>query len=151
MKQVTTEVTLQSPVERVWSLVADLALYPEWNPFVERASGPLEMGAGVGLSIRLPGIDPFHVAARVVSLEAESLLCWRGGMWSNAVLAWTYCLRLEPDMAGRVKVVQTSEFSGVLAPLFCFALNRSFAAGMAELNQALTRWGETGNVRCMRC
>lgn len=151
MNQVKTEVILQAPVDRVWALVADLSLYPQWNLLVEKATGAFEPGGRLDLSVRLPGIDPFHVAVRVLRLETEALFSWRGAMWSDALLAWTYCLRLEGGAAGQVKVVQTSEFTGALAPLFSFALNRSFAAGMSDLNQALMRWGEKGNVRCMRC
>ncbi len=45
MKEIHTEIAIEAPSDRVWRSLTDFALYPEWNPLIRRASGPLEVGA----------------------------------------------------------------------------------------------------------
>lgn len=151
MKEVRTEITLEAPPERIWELLTDFPLYPQWNPLFERAVGDIAVGRPLELSVRLPGMEPFALTPRLTSLEPHSALAWEGRLWCGAVLRWKYGYRLEPLGPTRVSFIQSSSFSGLLAPLFSFALNRPFASGMIQLNQALRRWGEKGNVRCLRC
>lgn len=151
MKQVKTELILNAPPDRIWNLLYDFSLYPEWNPLIVSAVGTRAAGCPLDLVVRLPGIDPFRLRSSLISIEPSTQLGWRWALSSKLLVAWTFQVRLEQVSSDRVLIAQSSEFTGLFAPLFCFALNRSFAAGMHELNQALTRWGEKGNVRCMRC
>lgn len=151
MKELTTELSLEAPVARIWELLSDFALYPEWNPLFPKAKGSMNVGESFELDVQLPGIDRFAIRPTMEAVEQESRICWQSSMVSKGVLRWTFAIELIPDQSGKLRFVQRSEFKGVLAPLFAFAMTKPVAEGMEELNLAVKRWGEKGNVRCLRC
>ena len=150
MKPFRTETVLLTTGARVWELLSDFSLYPQWNPLFPMVAGPGTVGGVHELVVHLPGIDPFTVQATLEDKVAGKL-SWRSTFLGQPFLAWTFSCRIEVVDGERLKVLLDSEFSGLLAPLFRFALARSMQEGMEQLNQALRRWGEKGNVRCMRC
>lgn len=38
MKELFTEIEIKATPESVWQLLTDFEKYPEWNPFIRRAS-----------------------------------------------------------------------------------------------------------------
>ncbi len=40
-----TEVEIDAPVERVWEIMTDFEAFPDWNPFIKKMRGDLEVGA----------------------------------------------------------------------------------------------------------
>jgi len=58
---------------------------------------------------------------------------------------------LYPHWMEPVVPLQSSEFGGILAPLFDLGLRASVAGGMGQMNEAIRRWGEKGNIQCLRC
>ena len=150
MKPFHCETVLQTTTDRVWDLLSDFSLYPQWNPLFPKITGSGAAGDRHELVIHLPGIDPFNVPA-TLERNTEGTLAWRSAFLGRPLLAWTFSCRIEAESPERLKVRLDWKFSGVLAPLFRFALGRPMQEGMEQLNQALHRWGEEGNVRCMRC
>ncbi len=44
---ICTEISITAPPDRIWHLLTDFASYPQWKPFIRRASGELREGATV--------------------------------------------------------------------------------------------------------
>lgn len=151
MHEIKTELTLAAPVDRIWELLTDCPLYPQWNPLFPRAAGRLETGGRLEIQVKLPGMEPFTITPEVVSVEAPSCVCWRHTLLFAGLFSWRYCFELEASAAEQVSFVQRSTFGGVLAPLFTLALGALLKDSLAELNRAVKRWGEKGNVRCLKC
>lgn len=150
MKGLTTEITLQTTRNRVWELLTDFALYPQWNPLLTKLEGAGTSGAWHVLVVHLPGIDPFTARKCLLTVE-ENRVSWRCQLVAARLLDWTLRFEIEALSPERLKFVQRSEFSGALAPIFSFALNKPLADGMEQLSQAVRRWGEKGNVSCLKC
>ena len=149
MKKIVAEVELASSAERVGELLADFSLYKEWNPVLPRVS-PRGSGDRYDLVVHLPGMDPFGVRATKSAVNGSSV-SWKSTLWCGFILTWSYSLRIFASAPEKVVFVQESEFSGLLAPLFCLALNRPAASGLEQMGMAVKRWGEKGNVRCLKC
>lgn len=150
MKQLTTEMVLQASSERVWELLTDFSLYPHWNSLFPSVTAPGDTGGEYQLSVHLPGMEPFPLKADLL-MQEKARLSWQSKLIGRWLLFWKFSYRIEPLSPERLTFAITSEFTGMLAPLFCFGLNRPIAAGMERLSQAVRRWGEKGNVRCLRC
>ena len=55
MRELSKEIEIDAPPERVWAVVTDFAAYPEWNLFIRRISGELHEGARLEVRIEPPG------------------------------------------------------------------------------------------------
>jgi uncharacterized protein YndB with AHSA1/START domain len=44
MKELRADIEIQASAERVWQLLTDFASFPQWNPFIRRASGEPKKG-----------------------------------------------------------------------------------------------------------
>jgi len=51
---------IEAPIDRVWSVIVDLAAYSEWNPFVVFARSTLVVGDPIEMRVRLvpPLVQP---------------------------------------------------------------------------------------------
>jgi hypothetical protein len=150
MNEVRTEITIEAPVERIWELLADFDLYPHWNPLFQRATGRLNDGEQLELVVTLPEIPPFVVSPVLLAVEPGSGFCWQHTLLFGA-FTWKYCVELEILAPDRLKFVQSSRFGGILAPFFKLGLGTSVAGGLGQMNQAIRRWGEKGNIQCLKC
>ena len=45
MRQLFTEIEINAPVEKVWTILSDFEKYPDWNPFVKSIEGEIKEGA----------------------------------------------------------------------------------------------------------
>lgn len=151
MNEVRTEITIEAPVERIWELLADLSLYPHWNPLFQRATGRMDAGEQVELAVNLPEIGSFVVRPMMVAVEPQARFCWQHTWLSAGLFAWRYCAELEILAPHSLKFIQSSEFRGILGPLYHLGLRGPVAGGLAAMNEAIRRWGEKGNIQCLRC
>jgi hypothetical protein len=146
-----TEIILDAPLDRVRELLADTSLYSQWHPLFPQVSGEMRLGAPILLTVALPGIKPFSVRATIREIAAGRLLCWRYGYRLPGFFRWTYRYEVAELEGDRVKFVQDSAYSGLLAPLYHLGMKRSLQQGLLELNKAVQRWGERRGISCLKC
>lgn len=151
MSELRTEITLAAPAERIWELLTDCALYAQWNPLFRNGAGRMQRGERLTLHVHLPHIEPFTITPTVLAATDRTGFRWRQIWLWHALFRWDYDVELEASSPERLIFRQRSRFSGLLAPLFTLGLGGAVRNGLEELNAAVRRWGEKGNVQCLRC
>ena len=58
MQTLHASIDIDAPADLVWGIVADFERYPEWNPFIVRATGLQRVGERLDITIRAPGRAP---------------------------------------------------------------------------------------------
>ncbi len=145
------EIEITAPVERIWELLTDVGLYPQWNPLFVNAEGELNIGARLKLTVKLPGIEPFTITPTIRVIDPPTELTWRHRFRFPCLFGWEYRFKLEPLGADRLRITQRTSFRGVLAPLFAFGLGVAVRQGCEAMSAALKRWGEKGSIQCLKC
>ena len=149
-REVRAETTIEAPFERVWSLLTDLASYPEWNRFMPRVTGDLRPGGVLRAEVRFRrgflGL-PFRFQAEVLGCDDCREIRWTGKLVSRRVLSGVHSLTLEPDTAdkadgadpaaARVRLVHREELFGLLVPLVGWYLAPRMGEGFREMNEAI--------------
>lgn len=117
-------------------MLADLASYTRWNPFIIEASGTLEPGSTLQVRIKPPGRRSTKFSPVVTRLEPERLLEWKGRLAIPGLFDGTHRFELDPTPAGTTRFIQSETFSGVLVGLMEKML-RDSEVGFDLMNRAL--------------
>jgi hypothetical protein len=139
---ITQTLEVAAAAETVWSVITDLARYPEWNPFVVRCTSTLEPGAPIAMRVRvLPWLAQpqreeilEHVPGRLLSYGLRPMpLGMLASRRAHEVVA------LGPT---RSRYVSRFVLDGWLAPLVAVLLGRRLEHGFTAMSTALVRRAE---------
>jgi len=138
MRELRSQIEIDAPPERVWSVLTHFDGYPDWNPFIRSLAGRCEVGAKLAVRIEPPGARPMTFKPTIRAAAPARELRWLGRLFVPGLFDGEHRLEIEPLEKGRSRFVQSESFSGLLVPLF----SRTLAAtqrGFEQMNVALKR------------
>jgi hypothetical protein len=135
-KIITTHLTLNTPVERVWRTLTTLDEYHHWNPFITSAAGVLEVGERLDITIQPPGARPMRFKPWVTAVDPHRYVEWLGRLVVPGIFDGRHSFTLTPLTGGRTLLQQSETFSGALVPISGGILARTIE-GFAAMNGAL--------------
>ncbi len=144
MKELYSEIEIQAPAERVWDLLTDFAGFPQWNPFIRRASGKVEVGEHLEVILQPSGAQGMTFKPTVLKAEPNRELRWLGRLLLPGLFDGEHSFTIESLGENRVRFVQSEIFTGLLVPLFSRGLDADTRRGFEEMNQALKARAEQG-------
>lgn len=137
MKELNYQLEITASAERVWQLLTDFDTFPQWNPFIQRASGSPTTGAQLTLMIQPSGTHGTTIRPTVLKAEPNRELRWKGHWLLPGLLDDEHIFTIEPLAAGRVRFTQREIFTGIFAPLRMQSRNIDMRRGFREMGQAL--------------
>jgi hypothetical protein len=137
MKELNCEIDIQASDERVWQLLTDFASFPQWNPFIRRASGEPKTGTRLEVTMQPSGAKGMTFRPTVLKAEPKRELRWLGHLLIPGLFDGEHSFTIEPLEANHVRFVQRERFTGILVPLFAHGLDTDTRRGFEEMNQAL--------------
>jgi hypothetical protein len=135
MREIQTDIEIAAAPEEVWRVLTDFAAYPEWNPFVTRASGELREGGRLEIFVQVPEGRGMKFTPRVLRVEPARELRWIGSMPLN-LFNGEHIFRLEPAGPARTRFLHGERFTGLLIPLMGSTLEK-VRRGYFLMNEAL--------------
>ena len=125
-------ITINAPLEHVWSVIIDLAHYSEWNTFVPTIQSSLQIGSSLTMGVQMNKKLHVKITATVTIVEPQYQLAWK-----TRFPAWfLYSERIQTVLALDANTTQyeTHEtFTGLMAPLLKLALARDLQRGFASI------------------
>ena len=137
MKELRSEIEIQASAERVWQLLTDFASFPQWNPFIRKASGTIRVGERLEVYIQPSGASGMTFRPTVLTAEPNRELRWLGHLLISGLFDGEHSFTIEPLGESRVRFTQREVFTGLLVPLFARGLDTDTRRGFEEMNQAL--------------
>ena len=137
-----SEIDIDASPQRVWQVLTDLSAYPEWNPFIVRAAGRVEVGTRLTLRMQPLGGRPATLKPTVIEAVEGSRLRWRGTLGMPGLLDAEHVFRLVPRGAGGTRLHQDEHFHGSLVPLVTRSLHRKTLPAFVAMNEALKQRAE---------
>lgn len=138
MHAIRTEAVIPASPERVWAVLADFALYREWNPLNLEARGEARLGARVPMVFRNLAGAPGSVirqTVRIVAAEPGRELAWAGNV--PLLFRGRHGFLLTPEGTG-TRLVHTEALSGLLPATWSAArIARDFTPAYEAVNVAL--------------
>jgi hypothetical protein len=144
LKELQSEIEIQAPAERVWQVLTDFATFPQWNPFIRRASGEIKQGSRLEVLMQPSGARGTTFRPEVLRVEPGRELRWLGHLFVPGLFDGEHTFTIEPlgTDPDRVRFVQREKFTGLLVPLFAGALDTDTKRGFDEMNKAIKERAE---------
>lgn len=140
--EVTAGIDVAARAEAIWETLVDVRRFRDWNPFIRRASGSLDVGRQVRLRVRTGFGLPLIFRATVTVREAPRELRWRGHFVAPWLASGDHTFTLQTSAVGMVHVEQREAFSGILPRLTRRVLVRETRRGFDAMNRALKQRAE---------
>jgi len=142
VKELRSEIEINASVERVWHILTDFASFPQWNPFIRRASGEPKAGEQLEVTIQASGARGMTFHPTVLKTELNRELRWLGRLRVPGLFDGEHIFTIERLDTDRVRFTQREIFTGLLVPLRGQRLDRDTRRGFKEMNQALKKRAE---------
>ncbi len=136
--QLRTEIQIDAPPARVWSVLTDFEHYHEWNPFITTLAGRLEVGSLIDIAMNPPESREYRFNATLLACEESRELRWRGKMGADFLFRGEHFFRLTETDGGQTRFVHGEDFGGILVRWLGRQLTHT-ARGFVFMNQALKR------------
>ncbi|GAA2759983.1 SRPBCC domain-containing protein [Actinopolymorpha rutila] len=130
------EVDIDAGPDQVWAVLADLPAYQEWNPFIVRSSGRLQVGRKL-TNVHRFGTRTMVFGPTVLAVEPGRELRWIGRLGVPGIFDGEHSFVLTQTAPGRTHVVQQETFRGIAVPFTTGWLRGDTLSGFKALNSAL--------------
>ena len=132
-------IEINAPAQRVWAVLTDLPLYPQWAPFTVAIDGALAPGAQVTVHVEMtPGAALRQQPMTVTDVSpAAARLAWTMSLLAPFLLHAEREQRVEGLSASTCRYSTTDRMSGLLAPLVLALYGGSVASGLQRFAAAL--------------
>ena len=134
---ISTSAEIDAPPSRVWAVIVDLPAYREWNPFIVEAAGRVTVGETLSLRMALPGRSPMTIKPRVLVVDPNRELRWKGKLGVPGLFDGEHSFVLEPLADSRTRLVHWERFSGLLLPIARLLIYDATVQSFEALNGAL--------------
>ena len=135
-------VEVRAPAQVVWTVVTDLAHYPEWNPFVVACASDLAVGTPIEMRVRLVGGIAQRQRETILSHEPGRRLCYGLPSAFLGALSSSRCHHVESLGPERARYASRFSLQGALEPAVRALLGPSLRRGFAAMTDALVRRAE---------
>jgi uncharacterized membrane protein len=86
MKEIYTEIEINSSADVVWRIITDFDNFPQWNPFIKEISGIPQEGSRIQAVIKPPNSSGRTFKPIILEYKPEEKLRWLGKLWIPKLL-----------------------------------------------------------------
>ena len=114
-KSVRSEISINAPVEKVWSVITNTSSYAEWNSVMLVLEGKIKEGNKVKYKFTQEANNSYDIPSKVVSVEEGKLLNQYGGTKTILTFDHKYILVKEGI---KTKLIIHEEYRGIMVPFW---------------------------------
>lgn len=135
---IENQITISSPITRVWKVVVDVDSWPSWTPTVQQARRLNDVPFGLGSKVSLKQPLQSENIWRVTEFVDGSFFAWETGNRSLRM----HASHLIAPTAGGCKCTLKLDVSGWMAPYLAPLIRLPVASAVQKENNALKIWCE---------
>jgi len=138
MKNIQTEILINTDITKVWDVLMNFDKYPKWNPFITSIIGEPKLGSRLTVSIKPPGGNGMTFKPNILTLEANKEFRWKGKLGINGIFDGEHYFILEFQENDITKFIQGEKFSGLLVPFVGKMLDKT-QKGFQLMNESIKK------------
>jgi len=136
MKNIQTEILINTDITKVWDILMNFDGYPKWNPFITSISGEPKLGARLTVSIKPPDGKGMTFKPTILTLESNKEFRWKGKLGITGIFDGEHYFILESLKKDQTKFIHGEKFSGILVPLVGKMLDKT-KKGFQLMNESI--------------
>jgi hypothetical protein len=142
VKEVRSEIEINSYPESVWRILIDFGAYDQWNPFINKIIGAPTEGSKIDIYIETPSGKNRKYSPRITRVEEGRELRWFGKSSLPGFLNAEHIFTIEELQPERVRFIQRELFDGLLTRVFGKGVDTDIRQGFQDMNDALKKRAE---------
>jgi hypothetical protein len=142
VKEVRSEIEINSYPESVWRILIDFGAYDQWNPFINKIIGAPTEGSKIDIYIETPSGKNRKYSPRITRVEEGRELRWFGKSSLPGFLNAEHIFIIEELQPERVHFIQRELFDGLLTRVFGKGVDTDIRQGFQDMNDALKKRAE---------
>lgn len=136
MKELRTQIEIQSTQDKVWQILTTLDEYSQWNPLIHRAIGTAKPGGKVDITIRT-GSKDMVLHCTVTKVEPGRELRWKYHVGMPFLFSGEHSFILEPLTANKIRFVDREVFTGLFVSTQSRKIDTKTKQGFEAMDRAL--------------
>jgi hypothetical protein len=145
VKDVQSQIDINSYPETVWKILIDFDSYDQWNPFINKIVGQPKEGSKIDIYIETSSGKNRKYSPTITKVEEGRELRWSGRSSLPGFLGGEHIFTIEELQPERVRFTQIEVFDGLLTKLFGKSLDIDVKQGFENMNNALKKRAEHRN------
>jgi len=145
MKEIKTQIEINTEPAKIWEVLMDFDEYPEWNPFVVSIIGKPKLRERLKITISPEPGKHMIFKPRITMLEKSKKFAWLGQLFMTGLFDGHHIFELKSNSKGSTTFIQREEFSGFLVPFLWKGMKEKTTKGFESMNQSLKNRVETTN------
>lgn len=133
---VQSSITIDAPLDRVWSVLVDIEHYGEWNSFVPSMQSSLEVGSLLTMQVQMRATMQVKSVEDITAIEPQRLLAWKSRYPEWFMRAERFQLLTEID-ATTTRYWTREAFTGIAAPVLKIVLGKDLQRNFSTMAQEL--------------
>jgi len=131
-----TEIIINAPAGRVWSVLTNLAGYEKWNPFLIKSEGEIKANTKL-INVMRNGTGTMTFKPVVQRVEPMVYFDWIGHLFLPGIFDGHHYFKIQTISDSRVKLIHGELFSGILSSFIFRKIRNDTRLNFAKMNQAL--------------
>ena len=136
MKVLCTEIEIRATPDKVWQVLTNLDKYPEWNPFIHRATGKATVGEKVDITFT-SGSKEMTLHCTVIKVEPNKELCWKYHVALPVLFSGEHSFIIEQVESSKIRFIDREKFSGLLVQTQAKDIDTNSKQGFEAMDKAL--------------
>lgn len=137
MRILETEITIAASAHQVWSVLDDLAAYPEWNKLVPDLEGRTTVGQTVRGTLVQQNTPDLPLSPELTRIVGARELRWLTVIPGDEGFSAEHCFVLEPRDNGTTHLRHFEIFDGPLAEVLWPGVDTNSRVAYSEMNEDL--------------
>lgn len=139
MKELTTEIQINSSPEILWKVITDFKNYYQWNPILQKIKGEPLIGNQLEIHLSTVGGKKRVYHPKVIKITPNHELRWKGTFFFSQIFSGERIFLIEKLSENKVNFVNKEIFSGIGVRFTSPKMEDEIVASFKKMNEALKK------------
>ena len=139
MKELTTEIQINSSPEILWKVITDFKNYYQWNPILQKIKGEPLIGNKLEIHLSTIGGKNRVYHPKVIKITPNHELRWKGTLLFSQIFSGERIFLIEKLSENKVNFVNKEIFSGIGVRFTSQKMEDDIVASFKKMNEALKK------------